>query len=249
MLLLGTLLLVGCGDGRSSTTPTEAKSARAALAPDVDLADVIDALFLGSGPMVARDGVTACATSRRVWTGFPRGTVLRVRVSSAVPVDAQRALRLVLPQVALATGGSVRAVLEPTPEEDPRPGDAEVSVAAAGAAADGCRGTAGCVQFGFAERGVLRWVRVVEADGQGTGDYVRDVLGRGIMGLCRISARRLAGSGGSLMAAEPDGAGSQPGLTPADVEAARAVYGSALEPGAARKDFIRVGLVPARTGQ
>jgi hypothetical protein len=211
---------------------------------------VIDALFLGSGPLVPRDGVTACPTSRRVWTGFPRGTVLRVRVSTAVPADAQRALRQVLPQVALATGGSVRAALEPTPGDDPQPGDAEVSVAGgAGVPPDGCRGTSGCVQYGFADRGVLRSVRVVEADGQGSGDYVRDVLGRGIMGLCRISARRLAGSGGSLMAAESDGAGSQPGLTAVDLEAARAVYASGLEPGAARKDFIRVGLVPMRTGQ
>lgn len=258
-LSLGGVLLSGCGDGRSTTGPSETTAAqaaagrgavRSAVTPDVDLADVIDALFLGSGPLVPRDGRTACPVPRRVWAGFRRGTTLRVRVSSTVPADAQRALRQVLPQVALATGGSVAAALEVTPEADPLPGDDEVTVAASPRPqTQNCRSTTACAQGAFEGRGVLQSLRVVEADGRGPGDYVRDVVGRGIMAMCRISTRRIAGAGGSLMSAEPDGGGGRLGLTPVDIEAARAVYASVLDPGAKRKDFIRVGLVPARTGQ
>jgi hypothetical protein len=260
-LALGALVLGGCGERRSTTAPTETAAAQAAagrpggavrtaLAADADLADVIDALFLGSGPLVPRDGVTACPVPRRVWAGFPRGTALRVRVSTTAPADALRTLRQVLPQVALATGGSVSAALEVTPEEDPRPGDGEVSVTSSPRPeTEGCRSATACIQWGFEERGVLRSVRVVEGEGQGAADYVRDVLGRGIMGMCRISTRRIPGAGGSLMSVEPDGAGARPGLTAVDIEAARAVYASGLDPGAGRKDFIRVGLVPVRAGQ
>ncbi len=101
--LLG-LLLVNCGSPTTtpstpSSTPA-AKQVASAQAPaqtsrllaGVDIADVIDALFLGSGPDVAPHAQTACPV-QRVWTAFPRGTVVRLRVSSTVSPEARAAMR------------------------------------------------------------------------------------------------------------------------------------------------------------
>ncbi len=251
--LLG-LLLVSCGS--PTTTPSTPSATPAAervasgqvpahtsrlLAAGVDIADVIDALFLGSGPDVAPNAQTACPI-QRVWTAFPRGTVVRVRVSSTVSPEARAAMQQALAQVTTATRGVVRTAIEETPELDPVPGTDEVTVSAVpDPRAVGCRAASGCVRDGFRGRGILQFIRVVEALTQGAGDYVRDVVGRGVLGMCQVNGRRVAPAGGSLMSVEPGTSRALGGLTPLDLEATQAVYGSTLEPGAPRDDFGRAG--------
>ncbi len=148
-----------------------------------------------------------------------------------------------------ATRGVVRTAIEETPELDPVPGTDEVTVSAvADPRAGGCRAASGCVQHGFRGRGILRSIRVVEALTHGAVDYVRDVVGRGVLGMCQINGRRVAPAGGSLMSLQPGTSRTLGGLTPLDLEATQAVYGSTLEPGASRDDVVRAGLVHRHAG-
>ncbi len=66
--------------------------------------------------------------------------------------------------------------------------------------------------------------------------------------MCQINGRRVAPAGGSLMSVEPGTSRALGGLTPLDLEATKAVYGSMLEPGASRGDFVRAGLVHRHAG-
>ena len=250
--LIASLMLFGCGKGDVATAPSaETRALRAKEGPAVDTADVIDALVLGSGPLIPRDGATACPNPR-VWTGFPRGTTVRVRVSSTVAPDAQVALRRAVAQVASATDGAVAASVELTDAPDLLPGSNEVTVTTHPSPRnEGCPSDRGCVLQVFRGRGLLASGRALESPGQPVQAYVRDVVGRGILGMCQIDGTLIGGAGGSLMSA---GRGIQPrsaasALTGLDVTAARAVYASSLDPGATRKEFLQAGLVHLQAGE
>jgi hypothetical protein len=250
--LLLALALVGCDATQEVLTAAEQSGGRRAaqVAGDVPIADVIDALFLGSGPLIPRNGATACPIPR-VWTGFPRGTAVRVRIATAVPDEARVALERVVSQVASATHGAVRASSTPTPADDPLPGSDEVTVAVHPSPREaGCPSDRGCVLYGFRAPGVLAHARAVEAPGQAVQAFLRDAVGRGILGMCQIDATLIGGPGASLMSEVPSGQpnGAATALTDIDLAASRAVYGGPLDPGATRKDFLRVGLVNLHTG-
>src|SRR5215472_8773914 len=104
---LAVLLLAACGDS-DSPTATRVGERKVSAAQQVSTQDATDALFLGSGPAIPRDGQTACALSG-VWTGFPRGASVRVRLAPAVPGPARDAVRRVAEQVAGATQGVLTA--------------------------------------------------------------------------------------------------------------------------------------------
>src|SRR5215467_12349167 len=66
------LLLASCGNSQSPTDPArlgEARRVEADLA--VKAADVVDSLFLGSGPLIPRDGTVDCPL-QGFWSGYPR---------------------------------------------------------------------------------------------------------------------------------------------------------------------------------
>jgi hypothetical protein len=245
--MLAALGLLGCGAQDVLTAP--AQRSRVA-AETVDPADATDALFMGAGPLIPRDGNSACPLTR-VWTGFPRSTTVRVRASSQVPPNAQAALRAAVDQVAGATGGAVRAIFELV-DGDLLPGPNEVTVTVRGRPRDeGCASDRGCVQQMFRAPGVLLSSRVVEPPDQPVAEYVRHAIGRGILGMCQIDARLIGGAGNSVMGA---GSGARPGdgaasLTALDLAATQAVYTSALGPGATRKDFLDAGLVHVQAGE
>jgi len=247
--LLVAVCLLGCNAQDLVTAPAEHLQGEGGQS--VDVADATDALFLGSGPLIPRDGNSACSLTR-VWSGFPRSTTVRVRLAQAVPPDAQAALRAAVEQVAGATQGLVRAVLEVTSADDLEPRANEVTVAVRDRPRDaGCPGDRGCAQSVYREPGVLLSGRVVEGPDQPPQEYVRHAVGRGVLGLCQIDGRLIGGAGGSLMSA---GIGVRPGegaagLTALDLAATRAVYGSALRPGATRKDFLQAGLVHVQAGE
>lgn len=93
------LILSGCGNGNDTPTGTSAGASE-------ELRPVIEALFLGSGPLIPRDGLTACPSQGR-WNGFPRGTTVRVRVSTTVSGDKRAAIQQTADQVSEATNGAV----------------------------------------------------------------------------------------------------------------------------------------------
>ncbi|PYM66170.1 MAG: hypothetical protein DMD79_03375 [Candidatus Rokuibacteriota bacterium] len=238
------LLLAGCG---GSDPPTATRvGERTVAAQKVSTQDAVDALFLGSGPAIPRDGQSDCALAG-VWTGFPRGATIRMRIAPAVPASARDAIRRVADQVSAATLG-VLAVSVEAAEGDPIPGLNEVTVAVTEASR--CA-SPGCVQRTFAGRGVLRSVEVIEPVGQAPTVYAQHAVGSGVLGLCRIDARSIGGAGDSLMSGGP---GTRSGeaasvLTALDLAATQAVWSSALAPGAARRDFLALGLVNIQVGE
>jgi hypothetical protein len=244
-------LLAGCGSGQSPTEAARLAESRRAEAETAKTPDVVDALFLGSGPLIPRDGSTDCPL-QGFWSGYPRGTLVRMRVASRVPGSAQAGLAGAVGSLAGATGGALTVKLEVTPELDPQPGVNEVTVTeVALPRAAGCASDAGCVQYRFAGRGLLMGARVVEPRGRSVSAYVHDAVGHGALGLCHIDARLIGGGENSLMSA---GLGVSPGsgasgLTGLDVEAIQAVYASAVNPGAARASFLAARLVNLQAGQ
>ena len=252
--LVTGLLLAGCGQQTSPTASSDGAVAEKRLGEKAsagESADVVDALFLGSGPLIPRDGVTACFLPA-VWSGFPRGTTVRVRVSTTVSSAVQEVIRSAAAQVGPATNGGLHVLVEPTDDLRPRPAGRDVTVTAvASPRAEGCPTSVGCVLPEFLGRGILLGVRVVEPASPAANAAVRDVVGHGVLGLCRIDAKRIGGAANSLMSAGPgvrpgDNAG---GLTSLDEAAVRAVYTSTLNPGAARADFLRAGLVNLQLGE
>ena len=245
-------LLAGCGNGQSPTEAARFAEARRVEAQQTaKTPDVVDALFLGTGPLIPRDGSTDCPL-RGFWSGYPRGTAVRMRVSSRVPGPAKAGLEGAGGALAGATAGALTVIIDVTPELDPQPGVNEVTVAeVALPRAAGCPSDAGCVQYRFAGRGLLMGARVVEPRGRGVGAYVNDAVGHGVVGLCHIDARLIGGAENSLMSAGsgvPPGSGA-PSLTGLDLEAIRAVYASGISPGAARSAFLAARLVNLQAGQ
>jgi hypothetical protein len=244
-------LLAGCGSGQSPTEAARLAESRRTEAETAKTPDVVDALFLGSGPLIPRDGSTDCPL-QGFWSGYPRGTLVRMRVSSRVPAPVQAGLAGAVGSLAGATGGALTVNLEVTPEIDPQPGVNEVTVTeVALPRAAGCPSDAGCVQYRFAGRGLLMGARVVEPPGRSVSASVHDAVGHGVLGLCHIDSRLIGGGENSLMSA---GSGVSPGsgasaLTGLDIEAIQSVYASALSPGASRASFLAARLVNLQAGQ
>jgi hypothetical protein len=247
--VVAALLLAACGNSQSPTDPArlaEAHRVEADLA--VKTPDVVDALFLGSGPLIPRDGAVDCPL-QGFWSGYPRGASIRLRVSSRVPGSAQAGIAGAIGALAGATAGSLLVNMEATAEADPQPGVNEVTVTeAALPRAAGCPSDAGCVQYRFAGRGLLMSARIVEPRAQSTAAYVHDTVGHGVLGLCHIDARLIGGGENSLMSSGAPGSGA-PSLTGMDLEAIHTVYASGVNPGAARSTFLAARLVNLQAGQ
>ena len=246
-----TWVLAGCGNGQSPTESARLAETRRLEAEAAQTPDVVDALFVGSGPLIPRDGATECPL-QGFWSGYPRGATVRVRISTRVPAGVQAGIAGTASSASEATGGVLNLLVETTPELDPQPGFNEVTVAeVVSPRAAGCSSDGGCVQYRFAGRGLLMGARVVGARGRSVAAYVHDAVGHAMLGLCHIDARQIGGAENSLMSA---GIGVTPGsgastLTALDVTAIRAVYASSVSPGAGRPAFLAARLVNLQAGQ
>jgi hypothetical protein len=247
--IAAALLLAACGNNQSPTDPARLTETRRVEADQsVKTPDVVDALFLGSGPLIPRDGGVACPL-QGFWSGYPRGASVRVRVSSRVPGPAQAGIAAGIGALAGATSRAIVVNMEVTPELDPQPGVNEVTVTEmALPRAAGCPSDAGCVLYRFAGRGLLMSARIVEPTAQTVAAYVHDTVGHGVLGLCHIDARAIGGGENSLMSSGPPGSGAS-NLTGMDLEAIRTVYASGVNPGAARSTFLAARLVNLQAGQ
>lgn len=245
-------LFAGCGNGQSPTEASRLAEARRAEGEAAKTpADRVDALFLGAGPDIPRDGATDCPF-QGYWSGYPRGSSVRVRVSTRVPQNVQAGIAAALEPIGPATGGALNVTIESTGEIDPQPGFNEVTVTeTAVPRAAGCSTEAGCLQYRFAGRGLMMGARIVAPVGRSLGAHVHDAVGHAVLGLCHIDARLVGGAENSLMSAgigAPPGSGAT-GLTGLDLEAIRSVYASSVNPGAARATFLAARLVNLQAGQ
>src|SRR5262245_37290663 len=245
-------VLAGCGNGQSPTEAARLAESRRLEAEQAKTPNVVDALFLGSGPLIPRDGFPDCP-SQGTWSGYPRGATVRLIVSDRVSPGNHAALAGAVAPLTGATAGALTVILDSVADPDPQPSVVnEVTYTEVPSPrAAGCPSDAGCIQYRFAGRGLLMGARVVAPRGRGVGGAVHDAVGHGVLGLCHIDARQIGGPENSLMSAGPgvapgDGA---PGLTGLDLEAIRLVYSSSVNPGATRSAFLAARLVNLQAGQ
>ena len=243
-------LAAGCGNGQSPTESGRLAEGRR-LEATPKASDAIDALFLGSGTLIPRDTPTECPL-QGFWSGYPRGSNVRIRMSSRVPGAAQSGIEAAIGPLNDATGGALVVAAGVVQDADPQPGVNEVTVTEVPLPrAAGCPSDAGCVQYRFAGRGLLMGARVVAPPGRSVSAYVHDAVGHGVLGLCHIGADQIGGGEASLMSAgfgAPAGEGAS-SLTELDLDAIRSVYASSVNPGAGRSAFLAARLVDLRAGQ
>ena len=208
--------------------------------------DYIEAIFLGSGPLSPTDGTYSCPTFPGFWSGFPRGTLVTIRVSTTESADRRQAIQQAATQVNSATLGAIRVAFELTDDPNPIPGLNEAtSTTHPSPSSQGCVSDIGCTILTFASPAVLKSSRAVLPPNQTPNAYSHDTIGHGIMGMCHVDGTLIGGPGLSLMSGGPNVFSQQIALqlTPFDLAAAQAVYGSALNPGATKADFFRVDLI------
>jgi len=225
------------GDSRSPVSP---------LVPDpMSLSNVIEALFLGSGPLIPSDGFVACSDPG-VWNGFPRGTTVRVLVSTTVSASTLAAIENASNQVAVATNGQVTATVQTTADANPLPTTNEVTATThPSPSSQGCVNDIGCTIHSWITRGVFLSSRALLPPSQTVNAYVHDAIGHGILGMCHIDGALIGGPSGSLMSGGPGVFSNQIALqlTDLDVQAIQAVYASSLSLGAGRAQFVAAGLI------
>ena len=241
ILALGVL---SCSDSGIEPTPPS----------DDFMKNYIEAIFLGTGSLAPQDDFTACVTRKGQWAAFPKGTVVRVIVSSTLNlgsdgVDTKELIENALASVSEATLGHIQTEFFVTEDPDPMPGLNEVTATDHPSPQDtGCQFERGCLHFDFLEPGsgiIVSSRSTLKESTQPADAFVHDVIGHGIMGMCHIDQELIGGNDKSLMAGGP---GAFTGIIPdqlseLDITASKADYGSSLNPGAERADFIVAGLI------
>lgn len=218
-----------------------------------NLGDYVEVLFLGSGALIPVSNDPNLACSRRgIFSGFPRGTTVRNRASAQLPAHGLDSIRRVLNQIPLATAGRLAATFEVVAEDAPTPRDNEMVHVALRSAAEvtaACNSLVGSACIGYNERpfpgGIIRWSAGYYDINISFNQPFSHEIGHGILGMCHINADAIGGGEHSMMSQGPPGVNSNQldRLSPFDIEALQAVYGSTVNPGARRPEFVAAGLI------
>ena len=218
----------------------------------VDFQEFIEALFLGTGPLQAPNDPVPCVSiapgiTRGVLHGFARGSDVPVRVASALSGSVQAVLREEIATIPGATLGRLRTTFELSADPDPPQRDSEIVLAFSPNTIALCGSDYACGQIPFSTLGLMRSAKFTYSPTIGEVPAVHEVAH--LLGMCHVSAELIGGRpANSLMgnfAVLPTSGPptNEPRLTPWDIEALGAVYGSSLQPGAVRSDFVAAGLV------
>ena len=222
----------------------------------VDLRNVIDALYFGSGPLVPQDGFTACISGSGRWITYAAGVTVRLIVSSTnVSALAQQAVQKTANQWAASTVGTNSVILQLTGDPDPRPGANEITIAThPDPVSQGCGFDRGCT-FLTVQGSLLIAARSIigPSNSNNPSSYSHDAVGHGALGMCHIDGTLIGGARNTLMGGGPNVFSCSSTstsdtciaetLTPLDLAAAGAVYASGLPRGASRSAFLSAGLV------
>lgn len=231
--------LLGLACGRNGGSPTGPPPPN----PAITRSNVIAALFLGEGPLRPSQGATCPDTG--FWRAFPRGSRIRVRLSTALSTGERTTVDAFLANLRGLIAGAYDLAIETTTEEDPVPGFLEVTgTSLSDPQVDAfCRpGTGGCAKYVFQAPGVLAGSRTV-ARHQFGGNVHNHELTHGILGLCHVDGFAMP----DALMANP-GSSSVGTFNPAERQAIQAVMLSGLSAAATRAEFERLGLVdPAGT--
>ena len=226
------------------------------------VADYIEALFLGLGPLSPTDGNSGCPDGQYgYWIGWENSN-LRVTVSDVVDRAAKRLVERAAAQVSEATAGRYSATYFQTGVTNPIPGRAEVTLTEhPDPVGQGCVFPRGCTLFTFAGHqmpsgigsqfhssgtSVLEGARaIIQTSYSFPQGHLHDAIGHGALGLCHIDGERNGGTQNSLMSSGPGSYGRDlpDRLTQRDLDAITVVFSSDLTVGARRSDFVREGLV------
>ncbi|HEV7671000.1 MAG TPA: hypothetical protein VGS22_20980 [Thermoanaerobaculia bacterium] len=236
-LSVAATLVLACGKNSESPTGPPPPNQQ------ITRSNVIAALFLGEGPLRSPQG-TPCPNTG-FWRAFPRGSRLRVRLSTALSTGERNTVEGFLSDFRGLVAGTFDLAIETTTQEDPIPGFLEVTVTSLSNSAVDARcppGSGGCTKITLQAPGVLASSRTV-ARHQFGGNVHDHELGHGILGLCHVDGFVMPDA---LMATP--GSGSIGNFNTAERQAIQAVMRSGLSAGATRADFERLGLVdPAGT--
>ena len=250
-LILLVASVASCSDSGTDPDGLDAVPDMPDDMPDMEafMRNYVEAIFLGMGPLIPQDNFTACSTGRGQWAGFPRGTTVSVIASSTLEIDTKQLIEAARTTITEATLGEIQTEFVVTNDPDPMPGLNEATGTDHPSPQDtGCAFDRGCVHIGFTapESGIMTSSRTtLRESGQPPDAFVHDIIGHGIMGMCHIDQALIGGNSRSLMAGGP---GAFTGFIPdqlstLDIAAARAVYGSSLNPGASRAEFVAAGLI------
>lgn len=224
------LLLVGACGGGGSSSPTEPGNGPVDLA----LAEVIEAIFLGSGP-VGRGG---CPFEGR-WSAYRPGTAVRVVIGAEVTQAARDELVRELALINEAVAGHVTLISVDSVDRDPQPSSFEITTADL---SDGeidaiCGfGNDGCTTIVFSDGPILNASRSVQRKRFPGTAHVHEI-GHGL-GLCHIAASAYP----DAMMADPQRSSTR-SFSDIERRAIETVYRSGLSPGSNRDAFVRAGLI------
>ena len=225
-------------------TPSPTPAPTPAPGPRTD-PDYVEALFLGSGPLIPRDGLVACPF-HGYFAGFQAPSLITITISTTVSNDRGNVIRQTAAQVEDASRGAIRVTVRSTSETTPTPVTNEVtSTTHAAPSSQGCVRDVGCIIHGFSSPGVFRDGRAVQPTSIPAAGYAHDVIGHGVLGMCHVDGQLIGGARNSLMSGGPGVfSGDLPlQLTERDIRAIQAVYATGVRPGARRADFVAANLI------
>lgn len=201
----------------------------------ISLRDYVEALFLGSGPL-AQSPQTGCLTNGAM-TGWPVGSHVTVTLAASLDaVQRQRATTAVT-QASEAFVGRLGAGTRESGERHPTVGPFEIVAEQSDLSVPfACsRDALGCaIPLQFASPGQLLRAQIVM---NGSSNRIGHEVGHTLYGFCHVAT--LPGFASIMGSYDEDGRG----LSDADLEATRAVYGAGLQGGATRSEFAAAGLI------
>jgi hypothetical protein len=219
---------------RNQAGETSSSDIRIELA---DIRDIIDALYLGMGPLRSSDG--GCFFQGML-NGWESGSRIRLVPASSLSPAQLGAVSIVRDVFGETTAGTFRTDIVASTAANPSPRTGEITIAEVDDIPE-CASTfnACTIPTSVTSQRLVRaaQVKLRRPVSRGFEGGIYHELGHALFGLCHLDGRSpLVGQDFSAMT----GAAR---LTELDREITRRVYGAGLRPGASRSRFVAAGLV------